>query len=139
MEILKIVLIILFFAVSIFMTLAVLMQSNRGGGLSGMLGGGSSGQNPFGTSAGDIMAKITRYLGIAFFAICLGFSALFNKEPVSAEKASQAIEAVESADAEKDAGMEGSMDKAKDGSEAAPASESTAPAGQENQQNSNPQ
>jgi preprotein translocase subunit SecG len=85
METIENILIILFFVVSILMVIVVLLQSSKGSGLSGMLGGGASTQNPFGTSAVDVMAKITRWLAIIFFAICLGFSALYYNKPTSVE------------------------------------------------------
>lgn len=43
---------------SIFLTLLILVQRGRGGGLTGALGG-MGGQSAFGTKAGDVFTKIT--------------------------------------------------------------------------------
>lgn len=49
---------ILFFIISTFLILLILVQRGRGGGLTGALGG-AGGQSAFGTKAGDIFTRIT--------------------------------------------------------------------------------
>lgn len=59
---------ILMFLSALFLTLLVLVQRGRGGGLSGALGG-MGGQSAFGTKAGDLFTRIT--IGAAAFWILL--------------------------------------------------------------------
>lgn len=60
---------ILWFFVSIFMILVVLVQRGRGGGLAGALGG-AGGSSAFGTKAGDVFTKIT--VGVFIVWLLLG-------------------------------------------------------------------
>lgn len=53
------------------MTLIVLLQSGRGGGLAGIAAGGAT-QQLLGTrTAPDILEKATWYLGAAFIVLCI--------------------------------------------------------------------
>jgi len=64
--------------VSIILILAVLLQPGKGGDLGSMFGGGSS-ESVFGSSgAVPFLAKLTRILGIVFFAtsLSLGYFAI---------------------------------------------------------------
>ena len=58
---------------SLFLSLLVLIQRGRGGGLAGAFGG-AGGQSAFGTKAGDVFTKIT--IGVAAFWILLCILAL---------------------------------------------------------------
>ena len=58
---------------SVFLTLLILVQRGRGGGLTGALGG-MGGQSAFGAKAGDLFTKIT--IVTALIWILLGMGAL---------------------------------------------------------------
>jgi len=58
---------------SVFLTLLILVQRGRGGGLTGALGG-MGGQSAFGAKAGDLFTKIT--IVTAMIWILLGMGAL---------------------------------------------------------------
>ncbi len=60
--------------VSIFLTLVILVQRGRGGGLTGALGG-MGGQSAFGTKAGDLFTRIT--IGLAIFWACLAMGTIY--------------------------------------------------------------
>lgn len=56
---------------SIFLIIAVLMQSSKGGGLTGSLGGGSMG-TVFGVRrTADFLSRATWILATAFVALCM--------------------------------------------------------------------
>ena len=78
MEIVESLIKFLHIIVSIILILAVLLQPGKGGDLGSMFGGGSS-ESVFG-SAGAVpfLAKLTRILGIVFFAtsLSLGYFAI---------------------------------------------------------------
>jgi len=61
---------ILLFLTSLFLTLLVLVQRGRGGGLSGALGG-MGGQSAFGAKAGDVFTRITVGSAIFWILLCL--------------------------------------------------------------------
>jgi preprotein translocase subunit SecG len=58
---------------SVFLTLVILVQRGRGGGLTGALGG-MGGASAFGTKAGDLFTKIT--IAVAFVWIILSMASL---------------------------------------------------------------
>jgi len=58
---------------SIFLTLVILVQRGRGGGLTGALGG-MGGQSAFGTKAGDLFTRIT--IVVAAIWVLLSMAAL---------------------------------------------------------------
>src|ERR1700752_3150366 len=58
---------------SVFLTLVILVQRGRGGGLTGALGG-MGGASAFGTKAGDLFTKIT--IAVAFLWILLSMASL---------------------------------------------------------------
>lgn len=69
-------LLVLFVIVCVFLILVVLMQSGRGGGLSGAFGGGGN-QTVFGgRGAVDFLGKATWILGGAFMALALVLAVL---------------------------------------------------------------
>ena len=58
---------------SVFLTLVILVQRGRGGGLTGALGG-MGGASAFGTKAGDLFTKVT--IAVAFIWIILSMASL---------------------------------------------------------------
>jgi preprotein translocase subunit SecG len=66
-------LLVVFIAVCIFMCLIILIQSDKGGGISGAIGGGLSGVNNFlGTQdTGNILTKGTYIFGGVFLLLCV--------------------------------------------------------------------
>ncbi|WP_425614789.1 preprotein translocase subunit SecG [Anatilimnocola sp. NA78] len=56
---------------SIFLTLLILVQRGRGGGLTGALGG-MGGQSAFGTKAGDVFTKITVVTALLWIVMSMG-------------------------------------------------------------------
>jgi len=63
--------------ISIVLIMVVLMQSSKGGGLAGTLGGGSMG-TMFGVRrTADFLSRATTILATAFFALCLIINIFF--------------------------------------------------------------
>jgi preprotein translocase subunit SecG len=56
---------------SVFLTLLILVQRGRGGGLTGALGG-MGGQSAFGTKAGDVFTKITIITAMLWILLSMG-------------------------------------------------------------------
>ncbi|QDU30140.1 preprotein translocase subunit SecG [Anatilimnocola aggregata] len=56
---------------SVFLTLLILVQRGRGGGLTGALGG-MGGQSAFGTKAGDVFTKITVVVALLWIVLSMG-------------------------------------------------------------------
>jgi preprotein translocase subunit SecG len=72
--------------VCLFLILSILLQSSKGGGLAGVLGGGGGMGSVFGgRGAASFLAKMTMYLGIAF-AITAFSIALLTKGSASGAK-----------------------------------------------------
>jgi preprotein translocase subunit SecG len=65
-------LLIVHIVICLLMILLVTLQNDKGGGLAGAFGGGSSAFT--GSSAVTILTKITQVLGIASFVVLLGLS-----------------------------------------------------------------
>lgn len=64
-------LIVLHVLVSLLLTLAILMQSSKGGGLSGTFGGAGSSALFGGREAATFLSKLTTGLAVAFFVISI--------------------------------------------------------------------
>lgn len=64
---------------SIFLTLLILVQRGRGGGLTGALGG-MGGQSAFGTKAGDVFTKITIVTAMLWILLSMGALRLLHVE-----------------------------------------------------------
>jgi len=56
---------------AIFLMLSILMQSSKGGGLSGTFGGGGSGSVFGGRGAATFLSKVTTGLAVAFMVISI--------------------------------------------------------------------
>jgi preprotein translocase subunit SecG len=65
------ILIILYVVVCISLVVVVLLQSGKGGGLTGIFGSGGGGQTIFGARAGDVMTKTTTVLAVCFMLFSL--------------------------------------------------------------------
>jgi len=65
------VLIILYVVICIALVVIVLLQSGKGGGLTGIFGSGGGGQTIFGARTGDVMTKTTTVLAICFMLFSL--------------------------------------------------------------------
>ena len=61
---------ILMFLTAVFLTLLVLVQRGRGGGLAGAFGG-LGGQSAFGTKAGDMFTRITIVAASFWILLCM--------------------------------------------------------------------
>jgi preprotein translocase subunit SecG len=76
-------LIVMFLVVSVFMTLVILIQKPKGGGLSGAFGGAGGGaQTAFGSKTGDVLTWFTTACFVLF--LVLGVVLTLYIEPVQA-------------------------------------------------------
>jgi preprotein translocase subunit SecG len=81
---------VLFLFVCLGLVFLIIIQSDKGGGISGAIGGGLSGANTLlGTQdAGNILTKGTTGFAIAYMVLCIVLSLFLSKsamkEPVSA-------------------------------------------------------
>ena len=71
MQTLKVVLIVIFWIDSILLVIAILLQSGRGGGLAGALGGISSADSALGVRAASQIEKFTAILAAVFLVTAL--------------------------------------------------------------------
>lgn len=69
-------LLILFLIVCIIMTIAILLQSSKGGGLAGAFGGASMGAVFGGRGAATFLSRLTTWLAVIYLLIALGLSKL---------------------------------------------------------------
>jgi len=67
-------LMIALFLVCVLVTVIVLFQDNKAGGLAGALGGGAP-DSPFGARGGERLSRWTLYLCIAFFVLIFALGA----------------------------------------------------------------
>ena len=79
--------------VCVFLIIGILLQSSKGGGLAGVLGGGGGGMgNVFGgRGAASFLAKMTMYLGIAFAITALSIALLSKKSTSGAKSMVQQV------------------------------------------------
>lgn len=80
------ILIILYVVVCIALVVIVLLQSGKGGGLSGIFGSGGGGQTIFGARTGDIMTKTTTILAACFMLFSLILAVLSSQRSSSLTK-----------------------------------------------------
>jgi len=73
---LRTVLLVVFFVDSALLVIAVLLQSGRGGGLAGALGGIGSPESAFGVRAASQIEKATAVLAAVFLAVALALAFL---------------------------------------------------------------
>lgn len=69
-------LLILFLIVCIIMTIAILLQSSKGGGLAGTFGGAGMGAVFGGRGAASFLSKVTAWLAFFYLLLALGLSKL---------------------------------------------------------------
>jgi preprotein translocase subunit SecG len=81
-------LLILFVLVCFIICFLVLIQSDKGGGISGTIGGGLGGASSLlGTQdTANILTRGTMIFGSAFFILCLIMSFVMSKQNLTAEK-----------------------------------------------------
>ena len=78
----------LFLLVCILMTIAILLQSSKGGGLAGAFGGGGNmGSVLGGRGAATFLSTATTYLAVAFFVLAF----LLSKFSATADTGAQSI------------------------------------------------
>ncbi len=70
MAVLYVILFVLLAGVCLLLTVVVLFQDNRSGGLAGALGGGVP-DSAFGAHTAEKMSRLTMYLAIAFFVLVI--------------------------------------------------------------------
>ncbi len=82
------ILVVLFVIVCIILCLLILIQSDKGGGLSGAVGGGLGGaSNLLGTQdTANILTRGTAIFGVAFLILCILLSFTFNRKNVVGQK-----------------------------------------------------
>lgn len=82
------ILIVLFVIVCIILCLLILIQSDKGGGISGAVGGGLGGaSNLLGTQdTANILSRGTAIFGVAFLVLCILLSLTFNRKNVVGQK-----------------------------------------------------
>jgi len=71
---LRTVLLVIFVLDCLLLVLAVLIQSGRGGGLAGALGGIGSPDSAFGVRAASQIEKLTGLLGVIFFVLAIALA-----------------------------------------------------------------
>ena len=80
------ILIILYVVVCISLVVIVLLQSGKGGGLTGIFGSGGGGQTIFGARTGDVMTKTTTVLAVCFMLFSLVLAILSGNRTSSLTK-----------------------------------------------------
>jgi len=81
------ILVVIYVLVCVGLIVIVLLQSGKGEGLAGALGGGAS-QTIFGSRTGDVLTKATSVLAVLFMSISLLLAILSGRQ---AKPLSQAI------------------------------------------------
>lgn len=74
MDTLRVVLLVVFVVDSVLLVLTILIQSGRGGGLAGALGGISSADSALGVRAASQIEKITGVFAAIFLAVALALA-----------------------------------------------------------------
>jgi preprotein translocase subunit SecG len=81
-------LLVIFILVCVVICFLVLIQSDKGGGISGAIGGGLGGASSLlGTQdTANILTRGTVIFGSAFFVLCIAMSLVMSKQTVTVEK-----------------------------------------------------
>ena len=81
-------LVILFVIVCIFLCLLILIQSDKGGGISGAIGGGLGGaSNLLGTQdTANILTRGTTIFATSFFVLCIIMSFVLSRQSITVNK-----------------------------------------------------
>ena len=77
---------VLFLLCAVILTLLVLIQRGRGGGLAGAFGG-PGGHSAFGTKTADVFVRATAVLGAIFFVLAIVTALLSRTGPFAEEPA----------------------------------------------------
>ncbi len=76
--------------VSMLLTVVILMQSSKGGGLAGTFGGGNAGAIFGVRRTADFLSKLTSGLAVVFILLCLVINVFFL--PTSSKKTDSVIQ-----------------------------------------------
>jgi preprotein translocase subunit SecG len=80
-------LVVLFILVSIVMVVVILLQSGKGQGLAGSIGGGMGGSSVFGgRGAADFLTKATAWIAGIYMVLALLLSVIYRSEAQTAQK-----------------------------------------------------
>lgn len=109
---------------SVFLTLLILVQRGRGGGLTGALGG-MGGQSAFGAKAGDLFTKITVVVAMIWILLSMGAIRALHVDKLSNNRTQKKAVADDKKGGETTDGATDSIDPA---APLAPAAKGTAPA-----------
>jgi len=85
------VLYVLLFVVSLILTLLVLIQKGRGGGLSSAFGGGGGGSTAFGAKTGDVLTWATSIVFGVFMLLAIGLNLVANYKQAHANDAAAIV------------------------------------------------
>jgi preprotein translocase subunit SecG len=81
-------LLVLFIIVCVFLCLLILIQSDKGGGISGAIGGGLGGaSNLLGTQdTANILTRGTTIFATVFFILCIVMSLVLSRQAITVNK-----------------------------------------------------
>ncbi|MFP4163646.1 MAG: preprotein translocase subunit SecG [Chitinispirillaceae bacterium] len=131
------ILLVFFIIVCIFLCLIILIQSDKGGGISGAIGGLSGASNFLGTQdTANILTKGTAVLGTAFLVLCIVMTFLASNGTNAAMSKSEMQKRAEKAQTENPTpmGEPGMEMKKDDGTEVLPGLSGDEEASQESAQ-----
>jgi preprotein translocase subunit SecG len=79
---------VIFVIVCLFLILLVIIQSDKGGGISGAIGGGLSGASQFlGTQdTANILTRLTTGFAVGYMALCIVLSLFLSRASVKVEE-----------------------------------------------------
>ena len=80
--------VVIYVLVCLFLVLLVIIQSDKGGGLSGAIGGGLAGANAFlGTQdTANILTRLTTGFAIGYMCLCIALSLFLSRSTMQAQK-----------------------------------------------------
>jgi preprotein translocase subunit SecG len=80
-------LVVLFILVSIVMVVVILLQSGKGQGLAGSIGGGMGGSSVFGgRGAADFLTKATAWIATIYMVLAIVISVIYKSEARSKQQ-----------------------------------------------------
>jgi len=80
----------IFIFVCFFLTLLILIQKGRGGGLSGAFGGGGGGNTAFGAKTGDVLTWTTSIVFGIFLLLAVVLNLIANHQQAQIDNADAA-------------------------------------------------
>ncbi len=82
-----ILLVVLFILVSIVMVVVILLQSGKGQGLAGSIGGGMGGSSVFGgRGAADFLTKATAWIATIYMVLAILISVIYRSQAQTAQQ-----------------------------------------------------